>query len=161
ACPCALGLATPMAVMVGTGRGAQAGVLFRNAGALERLAEVDTLVVDKTGTLTEGHPVLAEVQAASGNSEAERLGLAASVEAGCEHPVAAAIVGGARSRGLTLRPVSEFHADPGTGVSGRVGAHGVLVGRELDPGLPGAAELLDLGRAWRERGRTVAFVVVD
>jgi len=161
ACPCALGLATPMAVMVGTGRGAHAGVLFRNADALERLAEVDTLVVDKTGTLTEGRPVLAEVQAASGNSEAELLGLVAAVEAGSEHPLASAIVSGARSRGLSPQPVSEFRADPGRGVSGRVGAHLVVVGRELDPGLPGAAALLDVGRAWRERGRTVAFVVVD
>jgi Cu+-exporting ATPase len=161
ACPCALGLATPMAVMVGTGRGAQAGVLFRNAAALERLSEVDTLVVDKTGTLTEGRPVLAEVRAAAGGSEAEVLGLAASVEAGSEHPLAAAIVSGARSRGVMTSPVSEFRADPGTGVSGRVGARGVVVGRELGSGLPGATELLDAARAWRERGRTVAFVVVD
>jgi Cu+-exporting ATPase len=150
-----------MAVMVGTGRGAQAGVLFRNAEALERLAEVDTLVVDKTGTLTEGRPVLAEVRAASGSSEAEVLGLAASVEAGSEHPLAAAIVSGARSRGVTPGPVSEFRADPGTGVSGWVGARTVVVGREMEPGLGGAGELLDLARAWRERGRTVAFVVVD
>ena len=93
ACPCALGLATPMAVMVGTGRGAQAGVLFRNASALERLAEVDTLVVDKTGTLTEGRPVLAEVRSGPRDRASEVLRLAASVEAGSEHPLAGAIVG--------------------------------------------------------------------
>jgi P-type Cu+ transporter len=117
ACPCALGLATPMAVMVGTGRGAQAGVLFRNASALERLAEVDTLVVDKTGTLTEGRPVLAEVRSIPGTGDTELLELAASVEAGSEHPLAGAIVAGARARGLTPTPVSEFRADPGTGGS--------------------------------------------
>src|SRR4029450_9590390 len=161
ACPCALGLATPMAVMVGTGRGAQAGVLFRNASALERLAEVETLVVDKTGTLTEGRPVLAEVRSAPGTGDTELLELAASVEAGSEHPLAGAIVAGARARGLPPTPVSEFRADPGTGVSGRVGAHGVAVGREIDPRLPGAGELLQVALAWRERGRTVAFVIVD
>jgi len=161
ACPCALGLATPMAVMVGTGRGAQAGVLFRNASALERLAEVDTLVVDKTGTLTEGRPVLAEVRSVPGTSDTDVLGLAASVEAGSEHPLAGAIVAGARARGLTPMPVSEFRADPGTGVSGRVGTHTVVVGREIDPRLPGAGELLEIALSWRERGRTVAFVLVD
>ena len=161
ACPCALGLATPMAVMVGTGRGAQAGVLFRNAEALERLTDVDTLIVDKTGTLTEGRPVLVEVHVGSESREMEVLGLAASVEAGSEHPLAAAIVNGARSHGATPSPVSEFRAQPGTGVSGRVGARTVVVGRELEPGLPGAGELLDVARAWRGRGRTVAFVVVD
>ena len=161
ACPCALGLATPMAVMVGTGRGAQAGVLFRNAAALERLAEVDTLVVDKTGTLTEGRPALVEVFTVAGWSEAEVLALAASAEAGSEHPLASAIVAGARARGLTSAPVTEFRADPGTGVSGRVGERSVSVGRTLNTGLPGASELLGLARRWREHGRTVAFVVVD
>ena len=161
ACPCALGLATPMAVMVGTGRGAQAGVLFRNAAALERLAEVEILVVDKTGTLTEGHPALAEVWTVGGTSESEVVGLAASVEAGSEHPLAAAIVAGARKRGVTPAPVSEFHADPGTGVSGRVGSRSVVVGRQMEPGLAGAAELLEVARGWREQGRTVAFVLID
>jgi P-type Cu+ transporter len=161
ACPCALGLATPMAVMVGTGRGAQAGVLFRNASALERLAEVDTLVVDKTGTLTEGRPVLAEVRSVPGISDTELLGLAASVEAGSEHPLAGAIVAGARASGLTPAPVSEFRADPGTGVSGQVGAHQVVVGREIDPKLPGAGELLEIALGWRDHGRTVAFAIVD
>jgi Cu+-exporting ATPase len=161
ACPCALGLATPMAVMVGTGRGAQAGVLFRNAAALELLERADTLVVDKTGTLTEGRPALAEVHPLPGRSEAEVLGLAASVEAGSEHPLAAAIVAGARSRGLTPAPATEFRATPGSGVTGRVGTHTVLVGRELRLEDPGAAGLAELASAWRERGRTVAFVAVD
>ena len=161
ACPCALGLATPMAVMVGTGRGAQAGVLFRNAAALERLERADTLVVDKTGTLTEGRPVLVEVRAVSGAAEAEVLGLAASVEAGSEHPLAGAIVAGARSRGLSPAAVTEFRADPGTGVSGRVGGRAVVVGRELRQQDAAAAELVETGRAWRERGRTVAFVSID
>ena len=161
ACPCALGLATPMAVMVGTGRGAQAGVLFRNAAALERLERADTLVVDKTGTLTEGRPVLVEVRAVSGAAEADVLGLAASVEAGSEHPLAGAIVAGARSRGLSPAAVTEFHADPGTGVSGRVGGRAVVVGRQLDPRDAAAAELVETARAWRELGRTVAFVSID
>ncbi|HUM11056.1 MAG TPA: heavy metal translocating P-type ATPase [Myxococcaceae bacterium] len=163
ACPCALGLATPMAVMVGTGRGARAGVLFRDATALERLERADTLVVDKTGTLTMGKPVLVEVRPVRGAREAELLALAASVEAGSEHPLAEAIVGGARSRGLTLAPATEFRADPGTGVSGRVGERLVVVGREPPPEVADAdvAELLEVARGWRERGRTVAFIVVD
>ena len=114
-------------------------MLFRNAAALERLAEVDTLVVDKTGTLTEGRPVLAEVRSVPGNSDTEVLGLAASVEAGSEHPLAGAIVAGARARGLTPMPVSEFRADPGTGVSGRVGTQTVVVGRRSIRGSPAQA----------------------
>ncbi len=163
ACPCALGLATPMAVMVGTGRGALAGVLFRDATALERLQRADTLVLDKTGTLTLGKPVLVEVHPVRGVSEEELLTLTASVEAGSEHPLAEAIIGGARSRGLSLAPVVEFHATPGSGVSGRVGEHRVDVGRgpRAGPDAPGVAELLDTARGWRERGRTVAFVEVD
>jgi len=160
ACPCALGLATPMAVMVGTGRGAQAGVLFRNAAALERLDEADTLVVDKTGTLTEGRPALAEVHALHGSSAEEVLALAASLEAGSEHPLAGAIVSGARSRGLAPAPVTEFSAEPGKGVLGRVGGHAVAVGRELRVE-ERSAELAEVARSWRERGRTVAFVEID
>ncbi|HEY1908214.1 MAG TPA: heavy metal translocating P-type ATPase [Myxococcaceae bacterium] len=159
ACPCALGLATPMAVMVGTGRGAQAGVLFRNAAALERLEQADTLVVDKTGTLTEGKPALVEVSAAPPATEDEVLRLAASVEAGSEHPLAAAIVEGASSRGLQPGPVTEFHAEAGRGVRGRVEGLTVEVGRE-----PGSAEtggVLDVVASWRAGGRTVAFVTVD
>ena len=123
ACPCALGLATPMSLMVGVGRGAQAGVLIKNAEALERMERIDTLVVDKTGTLTEGKPRLTEV---TGGIEALRL--AASVERGSEHPLAAALVAAAEGRGLTLAPVEDFQAPPGRGVSGIVEGKRLLVG---------------------------------
>ncbi len=120
ACPCALGLATPMSVMVGVGRGATAGVLIKNAEALEVLEKVDTLVVDKTGTLTEGRPRLATVVALPPHDEAELLRLAASLERGSEHPLAGAIVDGARERGLSLEEATGFRATPGQGVSGQV-----------------------------------------
>ncbi len=123
ACPCALGLATPMSIMVGTGRGATAGVLIRNAEALEALQRIDTLVVDKTGTLTEGKPKLASV-----NGEPEILRLAASLEVASEHPLAAAIVEGARERGLALSQPSNFRSTPGLGVEGTVDGHTVVVG---------------------------------
>ena len=127
ACPCALGLATPMAIMVGTGRGATAGVLVKNAEALERLEQVDTLVVDKTGTLTEGKPALKSVIAFDGRLEAELLRLAAALEQGSEHPLAAAILQGARDRKLDLPSVEEFQSRPGKGITGRVeGTHVVL-----------------------------------
>src|SRR5205814_409404 len=108
ACPCALGLATPMSIMVGTGRGARAGVLIKNAEALEVLEKVDTLVVDKTGTLTEGKPRLVSVAPVAGFAETEILRLAASLERGSEHPLAAAIVAGAETRGLPLSPAIDF-----------------------------------------------------
>ena len=108
ACPCALGLATPMSIMVGVGRGAQAGVLIKNAEALERMEKVDTLVVDKTGTLTEGKPKVTAIVPAPGFDEAEMLRLAASVERGSEHPLAAAIVRRRQERGITLAPASDF-----------------------------------------------------
>src|SRR6266849_2316090 len=120
ACPCALGLATPMSIMVGTGRGATVGVLIKNAEALEVLEQVDTLVVDKTGTLTEGKPRLTTVVAAAGQAEAEVLRLAASVERGSEHPLAAAMVAGAETRGLTLARVEHFQSLTGRGVVGTV-----------------------------------------
>jgi Cu+-exporting ATPase len=123
ACPCALGLATPMSIMVGVGRGAQAGVLIKNADALERMERIDTLVVDKTGTLTEGKPRLTEV---TGGIEALRL--AASVERYSEHPLAATLVAAAEARGLTLAPVDDFQAPPGRGVSGIVEGKRLLVG---------------------------------
>ncbi|MFP2926288.1 copper-transporting P-type ATPase [Pyxidicoccus sp. 3LG] len=128
ACPCALGLATPMSVMVGTGRGAQAGVLIRDAAALERLEAVDTLVVDKTGTLTEGKPSLVSVVTAPGFDEARLLKLAASLERGSEHPLAAAIVEGAKERGVTLSPVEDFRSHTGQGVTGRVDGAEVALG---------------------------------
>src|SRR5277367_1308188 len=130
ACPCALGLATPMAIMVGTGRGALAGVLIKNAEALEILEKVNTLVVDKTGTLTEGKPRLVSVTALAGFTEDEVLRLAASLERGSEHPLAAAIVAGAEERKLTLATAADFKSVTGQGVSGRVEGRAVALGNE-------------------------------
>jgi Cu+-exporting ATPase len=163
ACPCALGLATPMSIMVGTGRGATAGVLIKNAEALETLEKVDTLVVDKTGTLTEGKPVLTSVTATGERAEAEVLRLAASLERGSEHPLAAAIVAGAEQRGLTLSPVEEFRSVTGKGVTGRVDGRSLALGTQrllddlgvLRDGLGERAEAL------RADGQTVTFVAVD
>jgi Cu+-exporting ATPase len=163
ACPCALGLATPMSIMVATGRGALMGVLFKNAEAIETLRSVDTLVVDKTGTLTEGRPKLASVVTVQPWSEADVLRLAASLERGSEHPLAAAIVAGAEDRHLALAPASEFGSQPGRGVSGRVEARAVRLGNaaqlaeaKLQPGaLAARAEEL------RAAGQTVMYVVLD
>ena len=130
ACPCALGLATPTSIMVGTGRGAQAGVLVRDAEALEVLEKVDVLVVDKTGTLTEGKPRLASVEPAPGFEPASLLSLAASVERGSEHPLAAAIVREAEARGLQLTGGEAFTSATGKGVQGTVGGRRVAVGTE-------------------------------
>jgi Cu+-exporting ATPase len=137
ACPCALGLATPMSIMVGTGRGARAGVLVRDAEALELMEKVDTLVVDKTGTLTEGKPRLTAARTIGDIDESELLRLAASLERASEHPLAAAIVAGAEARGLALAAPSEFHAEPGKG------AFGVVEGRRIAVG--NAALLSSLG----------------
>jgi Cu+-exporting ATPase len=131
ACPCALGLATPMAVMVGTGRGAMAGVLVKNAEALEVMEKVDTLVVDKTGTLTEGKPQAVSVTPLSGFDEAEVLRLAASLERASEHPLAAAVVEAARSRGLSLAEPSKFQSLPGKGLTGNVDKRWVAVGNQF------------------------------
>jgi Cu+-exporting ATPase len=128
ACPCALGLATPMSVMVATGRGALSGVLVRNAEALERLAAVDTLVLDKTGTLTEGKPKVTAIHAFGAVDERELLRLAASVERASEHPLAAAVVAAARERNLTLSPAEGFLSVPGQGVRALVDGHAVAVG---------------------------------
>src|SRR5581483_10833513 len=127
ACPCALGLATPMAIMVGAGEGAKAGVLIKNAEALELLARVDTLVIDKTGTLTEGRPHVTAVAAAPGWSEDDVVRLAAAVERGSAHPLAAAILRAADERALTVPPVTEFQSTPGRGVSGRVDGRAVVI----------------------------------
>jgi Cu+-exporting ATPase len=163
ACPCALGLATPMSIMVGTGRGAQAGVLIRNAEALERMERVDTLVVDKTGTLTEGRPKLASLIPAAGFEEARVLQVAASLERGSEHPLAAAILQGAKDRGLALLPVDNFNAVTGKGVEatlqGQRSALGNLRFAELLAPVPQA--LKDQADAMRRNGETVVFLVVD
>ncbi|WP_235907952.1 heavy metal translocating P-type ATPase [Siccirubricoccus phaeus] len=128
ACPCALGLATPMSIMVGVGRGAQAGVLIRNAEALERLERIDTLVVDKTGTLTEGKPALVALQTAPGVEEAELLRLAAALEQPSQHPLAAAVLAGAKARGLAVPAVEGFEAPAGLGVTGMVEGQALALG---------------------------------
>lgn len=163
ACPCALGLATPMSIMVGTGKGATAGVLIKNAEALEIMEKVDTLVVDKTGTLTEGKPQLVAVQATSGFDDAEVLRLASSLERASEHPLAEAIVRGAEQKGLTLVQTDNFESVTGKGVTGKVDGRMVALGNvklleglDIDPGaLPRQAE------AGRAEGQTVMFIAID
>jgi Cu+-exporting ATPase len=163
ACPCALGLATPMSIMTATGRGAQAGVLIKNAEALERFAKVDTLIVDKTGTLTEGKPKLVAVIANEGHTEDEILRLAASLERGSEHPLAEAIVDGAEARGLELSKTEAFEAITGKGVIGRVDGHAVSLGnaRLLDELSLSAEKLGELADERRENGETVMFIVIN
>jgi P-type Cu+ transporter len=163
ACPCALGLATPVSIMVGTGRGAQAGVLIRDAESLERLEKVDTLVVDKTGTVTEGRPQLVSVVAVGERDENDMLRLAASLERASEHPLAAAIVAGARDRNLTLADVADFQSLTGRGVKGRVDGHDVALGNAklfddmgIDAGALGSRADED-----RARGETVMLVAID
>ena len=163
ACPCALGLATPMSIMVGTGRGAEAGVLIRNAEALEILEKVTTIVVDKTGTLTEGKPKLVAVEPQPGADAATLLRLTASLENVSEHPLAAAIVAGARDRHLALAEVRGFESVTGMGVAGTVEGHAVAIGslRHLDALGIDAAPLRDRADALRREGQTVMFVAVD
>ncbi|OIP19511.1 MAG: copper-translocating P-type ATPase [Betaproteobacteria bacterium CG2_30_59_46] len=163
ACPCALGLATPVSIMVGTGRGAMMGVLFKNAEALEVMRKVDTLVVDKTGTLTEGHPELVSVTPAAGFDEAEVVRLAASIERASEHPLAAAIVRGAEKRAVELAPAEDFQSVTGKGVTGVVAGRKIALGNikllqdfGIDAGdLPTQADRL------RAEGQTVMFLGVD
>ncbi|MCX5670638.1 MAG: copper-translocating P-type ATPase, partial [Planctomycetota bacterium] len=164
ACPCALGLATPMSIMVGVGRGATAGVLIKNAEALEVLEKVNTLVVDKTGTLTEGKPRLVSVIAAAGRTEAEVIRLAASLERGSEHPLASAIVAAAGERGIDLAEVRDFQADPGMGVTGTVDGRACLLGNRglLDKNAVDPGDLLAArAEALRREGETVMFLAVD
>jgi Cu+-exporting ATPase len=163
ACPCALGLATPMAIMVGTGRGARAGILIRNAEALEIFGNVDTLIIDKTGTLTEGKPMLSSVIPQPGFEESGLLQLIASLERSSEHPLAAAIVKGAEVKKLSLADVVGFKSTTGKGVKGTVSGKQVAVGNaelfrdmSVDP-----APLLDRAEALRKEGQTVMLVAVD
>ncbi len=163
ACPCALGLATPMSIMVGSGRGAQAGVLIKDAEALERLERVDTLVVDKTGTLTEGRPVVAAIEPGENFDEGELLRLGASLERGSEHPLARAILEAAEDRGLVLNRAEDFSSETGKGVRGRIAGREVALGNaqllaDLGLGHPG-----DGGRAeaLRAQGQTVVYLAVD
>jgi Cu+-exporting ATPase len=163
ACPCALGLATPMSIMVATGRGATAGVLIKSAEALEVLEKVNTLVVDKTGTLTEGKPRLTSVVVTSGQQDAEILRLAASVERGSEHPLAAAIVAGAQARGLALSRVEGFRSLTGKGVMGTVDGRAVALGNRklLEELALDSADFVDRAETLRQEGQTVMFVAVD
>jgi Cu+-exporting ATPase len=161
--PCALGLATPMSIMVAMGRGASMGVLFRNAEAIELFGRVDTVVIDKTGTLTEGKPKLRSVTPESGFDEATLLCLAAALERSSEHPLAAAIVRGAEARGLTLPNVEGFESVTGQGVRGRAGGREVAVGNaQLMASVTGAASDLDeRAKPFRADGETVLFVAID
>ncbi len=163
ACPCALGLATPMSIMTATGRGAQAGVLIKDAEALERFARVDTLIVDKTGTLTEGRPKLTDVVVAEGIDEKRFLKLAASLERGSEHPLAEAIVAGAEERGVTLETASDFEAITGKGVSGTVSGNHVALGNRAMMEEAGVTvdALVEQADALRSDGKTAMFVSVD
>ncbi|MGO8015752.1 heavy metal translocating P-type ATPase [Rhizobium leguminosarum] len=163
ACPCALGLATPMSIMIATGRGAQEGVLIKDAEALERFSKVDTLIVDKTGTLTEGKPKLTDIVAFGGVGENRLLSLAASLERGSEHPLAEAIVSGAEERGVSLVEVTGFEAKTGKGVQGLAGDTMVALGNAAmlaDLGIDPAA-LAEKTEALRGDGKTVMFVVFD
>ncbi len=163
ACPCALGLATPMSIMTATGRGAQIGVLIKNAEALERFEQVDTLIVDKTGTLTKGEPQLVAILPATGHNEATVLKLAASLEKGSEHPLAEAIVRGAEDRGVTLAGAADFEAVTGKGVKGTVDGKAVAIGNlklVQDLGLEVEA-LAERADRRRDEGETVMFVMLD
>ncbi|MDE1884981.1 MAG: copper-translocating P-type ATPase [Xanthomonadaceae bacterium] len=164
ACPCALGLATPISIMVATGRGAQAGVLFRDAAAIEALREIDTLVVDKTGTLTEGRPALKTVHSFGGLDEAHALALAAALERPSEHPLARAIVAGAQERGIAIPKVEDFAAPTGRGVRGRVDGRAVALGNTklmLDVGAKVDAVAQERADALRGEGATVMLLAVD
>jgi Cu+-exporting ATPase len=163
ACPCALGLATPMSIMVGVGRGAQAGVLIKNAEALERMEKVDTLVVDKTGTLTEGKPSVTAIRPVGGFSEEELLRLTASLERASEHPLGAAIVAAANKRGLNLSEPRDFDSPTGKGVIGTVEERRVLVGNAgfLAGGGIDTKALAAEADELRRDGATAIYVAID
>jgi len=163
ACPCALGLATPMSIMVGVGRGASAGVLVKNAEVLEAMEKVDTLILDKTGTLTEGRPRVAALIPAPGFTDLDLLRLAASMERGSEHPLAGAILRAAAERNIGLRAARSFRSTPGKGIQGEIEGHPVLLGNAqlfeesgINPGL-----LRDEAERLRSDGQTVIFVASD
>ena len=163
ACPCALGLATPMAIMVGTGKGAQNGILIKNAEALETFEKIDTIVVDKTGTLTEGKPKLVSVEPESGFAPDELLALVAAIELASEHPLAAAIVEGAKDRNLRLESASDFQSVTGEGVEATVDSRRIAIGNEKLMARLGAtsAALAAKAQDGRSQGQTVMFVAVD
>ena len=163
ACPCAMGLATPAAIMVGSGRGAELGVLFRRGEALELLSGVDTVIFDKTGTLTEGRPVVREIEAAAGVDPQALLAIAAAADAGSEHPLSAAIIAAAHARGLAVAPSSDFLAVPGFGASATVGGRRVVLGSErlLTREHVDVAALAERAKLLLAQGRSVIFVAVD
>ncbi len=163
ACPCAMGLATPAAIMVGSGRAAELGVLFRKGEALEALSHVDTIVFDKTGTLTVGRPQVTDIEPAAGCDAAAVLRYAASVEAGSEHPLASAIIAATQARGLETPAAEAFKAIPGYGVKGRVDGHTVLLGaqRLLDRDRVDAGELVDKAATLSSRGKTPVYLALD
>jgi Cu+-exporting ATPase len=163
ACPCALGLATPMSIMVGVGRGAQSGVLIKNAEALERMEKVDTLVIDKTGTLTEGKPSVVAIKTVAGIDEADLLRLTASLERSSEHPLAAAIVRSANARGLLLAPVQDFDSPAGKGVTGTVDGRRLVIGNHrimTEAGID-TSSLDQSADELRREGATAIFVAID
>jgi Cu+-exporting ATPase len=167
ACPCALGLATPMSIMVGTGRGATVGVLVKKAEALEVFGKVDTLVIDKTGTLTEGKPKLLSVLVVLPWADADLLRLAASLERSSEHPLAVAVVAGAEARGVARAPVEEFRSVTGKGVTGTVAGRRIAIGTaaflQIDIGVTSQslAQLDDKVASLRREGQTILFVAID
>jgi Cu+-exporting ATPase len=163
ACPCALGLATPMSIMVGAGRGATAGVLVKNAEALETMEKVDTVIVDKTGTLTEGKPKLISVIPTAGHNETEILKLAASLEAASEHPLAAAIIAGAKDRAIALIDADQFDSVTGKGVHGKIAGRSVALGTEkfLADLKIDSSPLHDQAHQLRQDGQTVIFIAID
>ena len=163
ACPCALGLATPMSIMVGTGKGAQNGILIKNAEALETLEKIDTIVVDKTGTLTEGKPKLVSVEPEKGFDGDEMLALVAAIEMASEHPLAAAIVSGAKDKGLSFEAATDFQSVTGEGVEARVKTKRVAIGNEkmMDRLGAASADLIAKAQDGRSQGQTVMFVAVD
>jgi Cu+-exporting ATPase len=164
ACPCALGLATPMSIMVGVGRGAQEGVLVKNAEALERLEKIDTLVVDKTGTLTEGRPELIDILPADGIRPEELLRLAASLEQLSEHPLAAAIVRGAKKQNIALSPAEDFRSVTGGGVAGEIAGLTILVGKPgflRNEGVHEVAAFESSAIKFQNDGKTALFAAID
>jgi Cu+-exporting ATPase len=163
ACPCALGLATPMSIMVATGRGATSGVLFKDAEAIEHLRQIDTLILDKTGTLTVGRPAFQGIVAAAGRHEDDVVRVAATLDQGSEHPLADAIVAESRRRGIALEPLTDFESSTGIGVRGKVDGRLAAVGNTVlmkeigvDP-----APLLPAAESWRERGASVVYVAAE
>jgi len=163
ACPCALGLATPMSIMVATGRGATSGVLFKDAEAIERFRRIDTLIVDKTGTLTEGHPAYRDAVGADGVAPAEVLRIAASLDQGSEHPLAAAIVAEARRRDMPLATVDGFDSVTGFGVRGRIEGHDAALGntRLMEQVGADVTQWRERAEAFRHDGASVMFLALD